>query len=174
MVYCEFNRKAWLVRDGKMCVMLMIQWTKSVISLLLITISVYKGFFTETLALLTCTPHWPWLFAWVAARARKWLLLSSLWVALVHAICCLCHPEPCVPFQSNAVPSNIVRTACLQCGTAAGAAAAVLCLGFAFWTLGDTARLPLSSCAVEHTKHVVSIKLKDLNSCFIPLMVLRC
>lgn len=174
MVYCEFNRKVWLVRGGKMCLMLMIQWTEPEISLLLITISVYKGFITETLALLTRTRYWLWLFSWVAARARTWWLSSSLWVALEHAICCLCHPEPCVPFEANAVPSNTVRTVCSQCGTAAGAAAALLYLGFAFWTLGDTARLPLSGCAVEHTKHVVSIKLKDLNSCFIPLMVLRC
>lgn len=55
----------WVVRDGKMCLVLMIQWCEPEINFLFIVISFYKGFFAENLALVTCDPYWLWLcFSW--------------------------------------------------------------------------------------------------------------
>lgn len=52
---------------------------------------------------------------------------------------------------------------------AAGAAVTVLRLVLAFLNTGGHCLLAfLAACSIEHTRPIVSLKLKDLDSCFIP------
>lgn len=56
-----------------------------------------------------------------------------------------------------------------QFEAAAGIAVTVLHLVLAFLNTGGHCLLAfLAACTVEHTRHIISLKLKDLDSCFIP------